>query len=222
MPQSDNQSQMQAYLTSSQNSSDSNWYPDTGATHHLTSELANLNVRADAYSGPDQIKIGNGAGLSVKHVGISKLISPSFNFKLFDVLHVPNICKNLISVHKFTKDTNTFFEFHPSYFLLKDRTTGKLLHRGPSNHGLYSVYSNSNKKRTPCALVGERVSVSQWHSRLGHPALKVVRHVLSSFKLLVFSNKQYSMFSVLRLQKHTTTIFIIINTDHVTSLVNLH
>jgi uncharacterized membrane protein YebE (DUF533 family) len=53
MPQPDNQSQMQAYLTSSQNSSYSNWYPDTGATHHLTSELANLNVRAYAYSGPD-------------------------------------------------------------------------------------------------------------------------------------------------------------------------
>jgi hypothetical protein len=39
--------------------------------------------------------------------------------------------------------------------------------------------------------VGERVSLPQWHSRLGHPAFKVVRSVLSSFKLPVKSNKSY-------------------------------
>ena len=28
---------------------DPNWYPDLGATHHLTHDLANLNIRADEY-----------------------------------------------------------------------------------------------------------------------------------------------------------------------------
>jgi hypothetical protein len=40
--------------------------------------------------------------------------------------------------------------------------------------------------------MGERASVSAWHSQLGHPALKVVRQVLSSFQLLVSTNKSYS------------------------------
>jgi hypothetical protein len=183
---------MQAYHAASQNQSDSTWYPDSGATHHLTSELANLNVQANNYTGTDEIKIGNGSGLSVKHIGTSQIHTPSLAFKLFDVLHVPNICKNLISVQKFTQDTNTFFEFHPSYFLLKDRATGKLLHRGPSNHGLYSFFSASNNSHPPSAFMGERASVSAWHSRLGHPALKVVRQVLSSFQLPVSTNKSYS------------------------------
>jgi transposase InsO family protein len=86
------------------------------------------------------------------------------------------------------QDTNTFFEFHPSHFLLKDRATGKLLLHGPSNHGLYPISYSVNKSHAPSALVGERASTSQWHSRLGHPALKIVRRVLSAFHLPVSSN----------------------------------
>jgi hypothetical protein len=129
-------SQAQAYLSAPSSSSDQNWYPDYGATHHLTSHLANLNIKAKDYLGSDQIRIGNGKGLSIKHIGTTRLSTPISNFDLLDILHVPQISKNLIYVQKFTKDTNAFFEFHPSYFLLKDRHTGKLLHE-PNKHGLY-------------------------------------------------------------------------------------
>jgi hypothetical protein len=135
-----------------------------------------------------QIKIGHGIGFSVQHVGTAHLSTPNFNFVLLDVLHVPNICKNLISVQKFTQDTNTFFELHPSHFLLKDRATGKLLLHRPSNHGFYPISYSVNKSHAPSALVGERASTSQWHSRLGHPALKIVCRVLSAFHLPVSSN----------------------------------
>ena len=84
------------------------------------SDFANLNVKAEEYHGSDQIRIGNGIGLNVKHIGSKKLSTPSSSFILQDVLHVPHITKNLISVHKFTSDTNTFIEFHPSYFFVKD------------------------------------------------------------------------------------------------------
>uniref|UniRef100_A0A2N9FGA9 Retrotransposon Copia-like N-terminal domain-containing protein n=1 Tax=Fagus sylvatica TaxID=28930 RepID=A0A2N9FGA9_FAGSY len=46
-----------------QASSDLNWYSDIGATNHLTSDLANLNVHAEEYLGSDQIRIGNSKGL---------------------------------------------------------------------------------------------------------------------------------------------------------------
>jgi hypothetical protein len=93
--------------------------------------------------------------------------------------------KNLISVQKFTMDTNTFFEFHPSHFVLKDRRTGKLLH-GPNRHGLYQFFPYANKHPRH-AMVGERVFAFQWHSQLGHPTLKIVHRVLSffSFQLLL-------------------------------------
>jgi hypothetical protein len=178
----DSDSPINAYYSSASNGPDRNWYLDSGATHHLTSDLENLNLRAEPYMGSDQVKIGNGKGLPIHHIGHTHISSPYLPFKLFDVLHVPQISKNLISIHKFTKDTNTLFEFHPYYFLLKDRATGKVLFRGPNKDGLYHFLPHANKSSTS-ALVGERVSIPQWHSRLGHPALKVVRKVLSSFQL---------------------------------------
>ena len=60
---------MQALLTTSSANQDPNWYTDSGATHHLTADLGNLNLRADDYNGPDQIRVGNGTGLCVNHVG---------------------------------------------------------------------------------------------------------------------------------------------------------
>jgi hypothetical protein len=150
--------------------------------------LANLNIKAEDYMGTDQIRIGDGKGLSINHIGTTRLFTPHSQIDLFDILHVPHISKNLISVHKFTKDTNTFFEFHPSYFLLKDRRTGKLLLHGLNKHRLYQFFPYANK--TPhYAMVGERASTFQWHSRLGHPTLKIVRRVLSRFKLPVAAPK---------------------------------
>ena len=42
-------SNMQALLATLQSPIDDNWYADSGATHHLTTDLDNLNVRADKY-----------------------------------------------------------------------------------------------------------------------------------------------------------------------------
>ncbi|GFZ15769.1 hypothetical protein Acr_25g0001780 [Actinidia rufa] len=55
----DSQGQPHAYYSTPSSSQDYNWYPDSGATHHLTSDLNNLNLKSDDYTGPDQIKIGN-------------------------------------------------------------------------------------------------------------------------------------------------------------------
>jgi hypothetical protein len=99
------------HLAMPSNHPNSIWYPDSGAMHHLTSDMSNLNLKAEVYTRTDQIHIGNGKGLSIHHIGNTRLLPPSLNCDLLDVLYVPLITKNLISVHKFTKDTNTFFEF---------------------------------------------------------------------------------------------------------------
>ena len=139
--------------------------------------------------------MGNGTGLDIKHIGQTKILTPTTSFLLHDVLHVPLIKKNLLFVQKFTKDTNTYLEFHLSCFFVKDRATGKVLVQGPSNHGLYSFLSSLFRRRGPSshpifsAFVSEHATLTQWHSRLGHPALQVVSHVVSKFGLPVFANK---------------------------------
>jgi hypothetical protein len=41
----------------------------------------------------------------------------------------------------------------------------------------------------PTAFIGQRVSIDQWHCRLGHPTTPLVRHVLSKHHLSALSNR---------------------------------
>ena len=94
-------------------SSDADWYPDSGATNHVTSELQNLDLKTE-YHGSEQLHIGDGKGLLIKHIGQSSFQSPfsSHKLDLKTLLHIPEITKNLMSVSKFCSDNDVFFEFH--------------------------------------------------------------------------------------------------------------
>ena len=49
----------EAYIANLEDSSDKGWYSDSGATHHLTNNMANMHVREE-FKGLDQLTIGNG------------------------------------------------------------------------------------------------------------------------------------------------------------------
>src|ERR1044072_9766529 len=49
---------------------------------------------------------------------------------LKDLLLVPSITKNLVSVSKFSKDNKVFFEFHSTYCVVKLQGTSEVLLRG--------------------------------------------------------------------------------------------
>lgn len=46
---------------------------------------------------------------------------------LKNVLHVPEITKNLFFIGQLTFDNNIFIKFHPNYCLVKDKTSNKIL-----------------------------------------------------------------------------------------------
>jgi hypothetical protein len=166
-----------------------NWYPDTGATHHLTNNLQNLNISSEEYSGQDQIRIGNGTGLSISHSDSASLSFSRRKFLLKQLLHVPNMCKNLLSVRQFALDNDVFFESHSSFFTIKDRKNRLPIHHGQLKDGLYHLLPPQVSSSQSQALVGERTSPHSWHHCLGHPALRTVNFVPSKFQLPVLSNK---------------------------------
>lgn len=45
-----------------------NWYLDSGATHHVTNDLANLSLQ-QAYSGSTGVMVGNGHTIPISHAG---------------------------------------------------------------------------------------------------------------------------------------------------------
>jgi len=74
------------------------------------------------YSGNDTVQLGNGSGMNIQHLGSTSLCSFGSNasFRLHNLLHVPSINKNLISVSKFVRDNNVFFEFYPNLCSVKN------------------------------------------------------------------------------------------------------
>ncbi|KAH9779612.1 retrovirus-related pol polyprotein from transposon RE2 [Citrus sinensis] len=57
----------EAYLTNYEGPVGEGWYLDSDATHHLTNNMANMNVREE-FRGSDQLVIGNGQGLPITHI----------------------------------------------------------------------------------------------------------------------------------------------------------
>ena len=117
------------------------WIPDLGASFHVIGEPHNIH-QLGHFEGLDQIFIGNGQGLHINGSGSSSFLSPINShvcFRLNNLLHVPSITKNLLSVSKFAKDNYVFFEFHPHHCLVKSQGTHETLLQGVVGvDGLYS------------------------------------------------------------------------------------
>jgi len=98
------------------------------------------------------------------HIGHATLHSTKHTFTLSNVLHVSHITKPLLSVQKFCRDNNVYFEFHASVFYVKDLTTKAILLSSQSNDGLY-VLSESSATAIPKAYWSPCVSVTTdiWH-----------------------------------------------------------
>ncbi|RVX18120.1 Retrovirus-related Pol polyprotein from transposon RE1 [Vitis vinifera] len=96
---------------------------DSGATNH----------------GRNKIHMGNGASLMIAHSSFSLLCSSDLPrvFSLSNLLHVPHITCNLISVSQFARENNVFFEFHPSICIVKDLAMGTPLLKRRLHEGLY-------------------------------------------------------------------------------------
>ena len=85
--------------------SHTSWLLDNGASHYVTIDLHNLSMHTP-YNGLDDIMISDGSGLSITHTGSSSFHTPHNTFKLNNVLYVPAMKKNLISISQFCTSNN--------------------------------------------------------------------------------------------------------------------
>ncbi|KAL5731291.1 hypothetical protein ACHQM5_004036 [Ranunculus cassubicifolius] len=102
------------------------WLFDSGASSHFTNDPNNLD-ESTPYSGPDNVNIANGEGLSISHTGSSTLHHSAHKFHLNNVHLVPQLTTNLISVHKFVNDNACSLLFSDHSFFVKDNASGQIL-----------------------------------------------------------------------------------------------
>ena len=112
--------------------------------------MANMHVR-DEFKGDDKVMIGNGEGLPITHIGDASLNFKGFKAQsvcthilLKDILLVPSIAKNLLSISKLTTDNNLSVEFLRSIGFEKDSLKGKVLLQGMAEKGLYKLLLKSS------------------------------------------------------------------------------
>ncbi|KAG8493268.1 hypothetical protein CXB51_010719 [Gossypium anomalum] len=159
----------------------SSWYPDSGASHHVCRDPMALRDTTP-YSGTSSLLMGDGTPAQIVSLGSRNLSTPLKLLRLSNVLCVPSIRKNLLSVSQFAKDNEVFFEFHPTYCVIKDIKTKDTLLKGHIRDGLYHfpvsavdpfvAHVKLQNKPVDCPVF------ALWHSRLGHPSGTVVRSVL--------------------------------------------
>lgn len=184
------------------------WYPDSGASFHVTNDANNIQ-QVTSFEGPDQIYIGNGQGLPIDSTGSSHFLStyqPHTPLTLKNLLHVPSITKNLISVSKFCSDNHVYFLFTADICLVKSQVSNAVLLVGKvGSDGLYQ-FPLLNVSSPAMSLVSTNkvvpsinaTSISPslfnvWHLRLGHPNVNTLKLVLQSCNIS-FNNKSHDHF----------------------------
>jgi hypothetical protein len=137
--------------------------------------------------------IGDGTGLRITHTGSSTLHSGSSFFNLRNILCVPDIKKNLISIYQFCITNNVSIEFFPWCFLVKDLLTGVVRAQGESKGGVYEWSGFNTTSSSPTAFSISKIAPINWHFRLGHPSLPILNVIISKNELNICSmTKQFS------------------------------
>ncbi|MED6181644.1 hypothetical protein PIB30_021066 [Stylosanthes scabra] len=140
--------QPKAYMTSTSNASDA-WYPDSGATHHVTAEHSNILQSTDSNNDPEQVYMGNGQGVTKCHLLQGKAKGGIYSF---DNLEIPrNIPDNMLrSVCNHSKAARPM---NPSCNLSNSAAAQNLRSCDVSN-----MYSAQSKRINPNNLVNKATS----------------------------------------------------------------
>ena len=96
------------------------------------------------------------------------------SFVLNNVLYVPHISRNVLSLSRLCQDNNISIIFFSLSFHVKDLSTNNLLLQGQTHHGVYDC------SFSPYVHILEKISPSTWHHNLGHPSNKT-QQILSIF-----------------------------------------
>ena len=114
---------------------DPSWYIDSGASTHITVDSGKL-FNMQPYYGTESLLVGNGNALEIKHIGSTVFDTLTTEpLLLNNILHVPNITKNLLSVSQLLADNNVIVEFVGTFCFIKARKTETLLLKGVATGG---------------------------------------------------------------------------------------
>ncbi|XP_075662968.1 uncharacterized protein LOC142632456 [Castanea sativa] len=117
--------------------------PTMSVNVNFQSQSHGFSNQREPVVGNETVTVGNGQELPVTHVGHGELKTSTHNFRLNNILRVPDLASNLLYVHKLCLQNNAFCYFDAHKFLIQDFPSGKILYKGLSKDGVYPIPSSS-------------------------------------------------------------------------------
>ncbi|XP_021713765.1 uncharacterized protein LOC110681914 [Chenopodium quinoa] len=146
---------------------ETSWIIDTGASNHVTCNLKFLSNVVEITSCPIGLPDGKKA-----HSTKQGQVRLAHGLTLQNVLYVPQLNCNLISITQLTDDTKCVVQFTNNLCVIQDPNRRTLIGAGERRDGLY-YFCDVPKVRA--LVVGDHSTPELWHQRLGHPSDKVVQ-----------------------------------------------
>ncbi|MCO5609606.1 hypothetical protein L7F22_063836 [Adiantum nelumboides] len=146
------------------------WYFDSGASRHITSRK-DLFCSLDAALAGKKVTCANNASYPIKGVGkILIIISDGSDLSLPNVLYVPGIKKNLLSISSLAKNGLRVI-FEDDKCIVQDQENGySLITTGMLENGLFVL--DRYKKQIQACIAKTKTQAMQdaelWHARFGH------------------------------------------------------
>jgi hypothetical protein len=102
--------------------------------------------------------------LCTSHTGTFSILTPTESLVLKNILCVPQLTKNLLSVSQLIKDNPITIEFTSTSCFVKEQATQTTLLHGTLCNGLYELVSPC----TPHQVMQVTSTADVWHSRMAH------------------------------------------------------
>lgn len=165
------------HLASSALKQSSPWILDSGASNHMTS-LSKCFKTYTPTSGFQQIKTADGSLSPIVGKGSVDLTS---DIKLKNVLHVPRLSCNLLSIHKLCKDSNCHVDFYTPHCLIQEMGSGRKIGSAKQVDGMY-LLDGGEPRAGDVQGIGNAASpaadsIMLWHCRLGHPSVNYLKRL---------------------------------------------
>ncbi|KAK5785187.1 hypothetical protein PVK06_039741 [Gossypium arboreum] len=178
-----------------------NWILDSGATDHMTGNKALFHNFFHTFG--KAVKTDDGTLCKIEGHGTVIL---NEQIALKNVLFVPNLACNLISVSKLSTDLHCSVIFNDRDCTLQALNSKKMIGKANLHNGLYILPTSPKIEISKSfTALGKVDTVMLWHFRLGHPSFQYLAKLFPA----LFINKRPNFFSckVCSLAKHTKSSY---------------
>ncbi|KAF1332611.1 Copia protein, partial [Globisporangium splendens] len=172
---------MECGVTSMKENMRGMWAIDSGATHHICNDKSKFAVLDERDHG--DLVVANGNKTKILGVGTvnERIALPNGevrDLKVVDVLYVPSVGKNLLSIPQINKSNKFQVVFDGPSMNVLNKTSSKVVATADFVDGLYWLRVPPNAMTKSAMTAVRAKSASTLHERMGHASVQVLRQLV--------------------------------------------